>query len=195
MHTDRITKPFDDPTRRRAALVTGALLAFVLVWPVAAALFLILEPTSGPPGSEVTGRTGGEGAFSTPVLPLSTYLVAETAAASVSNPADPRLVPIGELVVDAAGNGAIVFHVPPVEPGGYVVMVFCPSCADFSGGQAMAPLADFRVTSPPPATDTAAGDQAGTVWVAALAALLLASVLLSAARRRLTGTSSTGDRD
>jgi hypothetical protein len=38
-----------------------------------AALRLVLDRDSGPPGTRVTGQTGGNGAFPTQVDPLSTY--------------------------------------------------------------------------------------------------------------------------
>jgi len=168
------------------ALAAAVLLSLLAVGSASAALFIVLEPTSGPPGTEVAGRTGGEGAFSTQVDPLPTYLVAKAAADSVSSPDDPGLIAVGELIVDAAGNGRISFRVPQVEPGDYVVIVFCPSCAPFSAGRTMAPVADFQVTSSPPATDTVPVDPAR--WsgpIAVLAALLLAVVLLAALRQRL----------
>jgi hypothetical protein len=72
----------------------------------------------------------------------------------VATPDDPHLVQIGELVVDASGNGRISFHVPVVKPGNYVLMVFCPSCAATSAGRSMLAVAEFRVTPAPPSTDT-----------------------------------------
>lgn len=168
-------------------LATVVVLSLLAVGPASAALFVVLEPTSGPPGTQVTGRTGGEGAFSTQVDPLPTYLVAKGAADSATSPDDPGLIAIGELVVDAAGNGRISFSVPQVEPGDYVVIVFCPSCAPFSAGRTMAPVADFRVTSSLPATDTVPVDSVGWSGLSAVfaALLLLAVVLLAVLRRRL----------
>lgn len=173
---------------RRLALsgaLAAALVSLLATVPVAAALYLILDPLSGPPGTEVTGRTGGEGAVATQVDPLPAYLVPAAAADAVTTPDDPRLVRIGELVVDASGNGRISFRVPHVEPGDYVVMVFCPGCAPFSAGRTMAPMADFYVTPPPPATDTTPVPPKG--WqplVLAGGALLLAGALLAALRLR-----------
>jgi hypothetical protein len=168
------------------ALGLAALLALLSAGPTAAALFLLLDPDSGPPGTEVTGQTGGEGAFATLVDPLPAYLVAAAAADSVTNPDDPNLVEIGELVVDASGNGEILFRVPQIEPGDYVVMVFCPSCAPFSAGRAMAPVADFRVTPSTPATDTApAAPDGWFLFVLVGGVLLLVGVTLMAFRLRL----------
>jgi len=51
-----------------------------------AALFLILELTNGPPGTQVVGRTAGSGAFNPPpVEPLRTFLVAAAAVDSVTS--------------------------------------------------------------------------------------------------------------
>lgn len=173
---------------RRLAL-PGALAAVVLfaVGPVSAALFVTLEPTSGPPGTEVTGRTGGERAFSTQVDPLPTYRVAKAAADTVTSPDGPGLVAIGELVVGAAGNGRSSFRVPQIEPGDYVLVVFCPSCAPFSAGRTMAPVADFRVTPAPPATDTVpVAPASSSALTLVIAALVLAAVLLAAVRLRFS---------
>lgn len=124
---------------------------------IQAALFLILDPVSGPPGTQVAGRTGGEGAFSSQVDPLPSYLVASASAGLVTSPDDPRLIEIGELGVDPGGNGRITFVVPRIDPGRYVVMVHCPSCAPFSFGSVMAGVAEFQVTPSPPTTDNLPG--------------------------------------
>ncbi len=167
------------------ALTAAALVSHLATVPAAASLYLILDPLSGPPATEVTGRTGGEGAFSTQVDPLQAYLVAAATADAVTSPDDPHLVRIGELVVDAAGNGRISFRVPHIEPGDYVVVAFCPSCSPSSAGRTMVPLADFQVTPSPPATDTVpvAPDEWSSLGLAG-GALLLAGVLLAALRRR-----------
>ena len=160
--------------------VTSVLLASVVgAVPTYAALFLILEPASGPPGTEVTGRTGGRGAFLRRVDPLPTFLVARSAARSVASPDDRTLVEIGMLVVDEAGNGEIRFEVPEVAPGDYVVMVFCRSCAEFSGGDVMAPVADLRVTEGP--------TEGLSPPLVVFALLLFAVALLLAPRMRRVG--------
>jgi hypothetical protein len=165
------------------ALVTAALLALAAAVPAVAALFVNLDPTSGPPGTEVTGRTGGEGAIAAQVDPLPAFLVVAATADSVTSPDDPNLIEIGELVVDAAGNGRISFRVPQIEPGDYVVMVFCPDCAPFSAGRTMAPVADFRVTPLPPATDTEPVAPDGVSVLLIVAGVVLLAGGLSAALR------------
>lgn len=138
-----------------AAGVAASLVWLVTVGSVQAALFLILDPVSGPPGSRVSGQTGGEGASSSQVDPLTSYLVASASAGLVTSPDDARLIEIGQLVFDPAGNGRITFVVPRIDPGSYVVIVHCPPCAPFSSGSVMAVVADFQVTPSPPNTDTA----------------------------------------
>jgi hypothetical protein len=153
-----------------------------------AAAWLVLDRDSGPPGTRVTGQTGGNGAFPTQVDPLSTYLVSAAAADDVTSPNDPHLIRIGRLVIDAAGNGRVTFIVPPVDPGRYVVMVHCPSCAEFSFGRTMLSVGGFRVTTPPPATDTEPSRPVpgNTTLVAIGAGVLGAAVVLMTLRRART---------
>ncbi len=174
-----IRKVFGAPTLAGLALFLAAGTAI-------AAVFLVLDRDSGPPGTRVTGQTGGNGAFATQVDPLFTYLVSQDAADQVTGPNDPHLIKIGRLVIDDARNGRITFVVPQVDPGSYVVMVQCPSCAQFSAGRTMLPVADFRVTASPPATDTEPSRPASgnTTLVAIGAAVLGAAVVLVTLRRR-----------
>lgn len=167
--------------------ITVALLATVLsllaAGTVSAALFLILTPESGPPGTEVMGGTGGEGALPNAVGPLPTYLVAEADADGVATPDDPALVEVGQLVVDAEGNGSIRFVVPDLDPGTYVVIVHCPPCADFSAGSVMASVATFEVTTE--ALDTAIPDRFGLrAALTVITGLLLFGAILIATRRQ-----------
>jgi hypothetical protein len=176
------------PIRRVFATTTLAGLGLCLAASTAiAALVLVLDRDSGAPGIRVTGQTGGNGVFATQVDPLSTYLVSQTAADQVTSPNDPHLIKIGRLVIDAAGNGRITFVVPQVDPGSYVVMVQCPSCAQFSAIRTMLPVADFRVTASPPATDTEPSRPApGNLrWAVIGAGVLWAAVVLMTLRRRL----------
>jgi hypothetical protein len=158
------------------SLVAAALVSLLGTSTAAAALFLVLEPSSGRPGTEVTGQTGGNGAFVESVEPLPTYLVARSTAGAVTEPDDSRLVEIGKLIVDAAGDGRITFDVPEVDPGKYSVMVFCPSCAPYSAGRTMLWVADFEVTSASPSTDTRAP---GTPPVATLIGRALLAVAIT----------------
>lgn len=154
-----------------------------------AALVLLLDRDSGPPGTRVTGQTGGGGALATHVDPLSTYLVSQAVADQVMSPNDPHLIKIGRLVIDAAGNGRIAFVVPQVDPGSYVVMIHCPSCALTSAGRTMLPVADFKVTASPPATDTEPSrpTPANTPWgVTGAGVVGVAAVLVTLSRRLRT---------
>ena len=182
--------PAMQPSGSTRPTVVGAVIAAGLVSLLAAAttsasLFLILKPTSGLPGTEVAGRTSGSRAFAAQVEPLRTFLVTRTAADSVTSPNDARLVGIGRLVIDAAGVGRISFLVPEVDPGDYTVVVFCPSCAPFSAGRTMLPVADFTVTSGSPSTDTVPLATSSTrIHVGAL--LLAVAAALAALRWRLS---------
>ena len=167
------------------ALIVASVLSLLAAGSVSASLFVILEPAAGPPGTDVSGQTGGERAFTSQLDPLPAYLVAAGAADAVATPDDPHLVQIGELVVDASGNGRISFHVPVVEPGNYVLMVFCPSCAATSAGRSMLGVAEFRVTTAPPHTDTLrSAELARPVLVDWGAIVLSAAITLALLRRR-----------
>jgi hypothetical protein len=142
---------FDHPgCWRITGSLQGQTLSFVInVVVQSPSLFLLLKPASAPSGTEVDGRTAGSGAFTAGVEPLRAFLLAGTADA-VTSPDDARLVEIGRLVVDAAGDGRISFRVPELEPSSYGVMVFCPSCAPTNAGRAMLWVANFEVTSASP---------------------------------------------
>ena len=152
---------------------------------VNASLFLILTPESGPSGTEVTGRTGGHGAFATSVVgPLQTYFVDQADADGVISPDDPALVDIGQLMIDRSGNGSIRFVVPNLAPGAYVVMVHCTPCASFSAGRVMLDVASFDVTLKAP--DTAMVDRfpAALLLTAFGVMLVLGAITFAMSRRR-----------
>jgi hypothetical protein len=174
-----------------AALIAIA----VAAGPAAASLWVVLDPAAAPAGARISGRTGGEAAFSTQLEPLPAYLVARSAADFVTARDDARLVSIGELVVDAARNGTIEFTVPAIAPGGYALVLWCPSCAPTSGGRSMVWVADFTVTATP-ATDTVSmlprPTRADPLRVLA-AALVLTALLIAV--RRLSGSAAAGSAD
>lgn len=131
--------------------------------PVGAARFsrergAVLGPhrNNRPAGTVVRGDTAGNHAFAQQVSPLPTYFVDQTAADSVIGTDDTRLVVVGQLVVDALGNGTITFVVPSLPPGPYSLMVYCPSCAQYSvpPGRVMAAVADFTIIPGSPNTAT-----------------------------------------
>lgn len=175
------------PSRRSwiTAAITGLILGIVQVAIATASLFVVLDRSSGPPGTRISGQTAGLGAFLGPLDPLRTFLIRAAEAEDITEPMDPRLVEVGRLIVDASGNGRLTFVVPDVAPGAYVVMAHCPSCAPTSAGRTMAPLADFRVTALP-TTDTAPNRTERAPNLILIAGGVLAGVIsLAALRRRL----------
>jgi hypothetical protein len=178
----------------RAAALAGLAL-FLASGTAVASLVLVLDRDSGPPGTRVTGRTGGNGAFATTVDPVATYLVERPAADHVTSPNDTHLIRIGRLIVDAARNGRITFIVPRVDPGSYVVMVRCRSCAQFSAGRTMIPVASFRVTSPLPATDVEpAHPVRGDTSMAAIGSGVVGTAMVVVSLRRRTRSVGTDRR-
>jgi hypothetical protein len=115
---------------------------------------------------------------------LPTYLIDRRSADTVTSPDDPDLVRIGELVVDADGNGRLSFIVPEVDAGDYVVMAFCPACAPTSAGRSMLPIADFRVTLSAPTTDIASGSHAPLSNSVLLGIVVLAALFAVAVGHR-----------
>jgi hypothetical protein len=154
--------------------IGGLILTLLLTTVASASLFLVLTEVSGPAGTVVRGHTGGNQAFAQQVSPLPTYFVDRGGMDSVTTPDDPRLKQIGQLAVDASGNGTITFVVPSLPPGPYALMVYCPSCAQYSTGRVMLPVADFTITPGPPNTATAGPEVslAATVGVIVLACAL-----------------------
>lgn len=47
--------------------------------------------------------------------------------------------PLGELTVDAAGNGELRFTVPDMPAGDYTTLTHCVPCAPFSAGRELLP--------------------------------------------------------
>jgi hypothetical protein len=117
----------------------------------AAALWLTFEPPAAPPGTPVVARTAGEGAFAARLRNSSynAYLAPEAAGDSIASAADGRLLPVGKLVVDANGNGALRFPVPEAPPGRYVAVIHCEACAAYSTGRTMVAGGAFEIQAPP----------------------------------------------
>lgn len=181
--------------RRGTVVVALAMLSLFLTTGVArAALYLVLDRVTAPPGALVTGRTGGEGALRDGLAaPLSVFLLPESDSGRVTEPDDPRLLELGHLAVDARGNGTLSFVVPEVASGPYTLMLHCAVCAEFSAGRILLPVAQLTVTPVPPPTDAEpatagpASDKPlvviGAVLLGALAGLIVARRI---ARRRTT---------
>src|SRR5439155_25768582 len=114
------------------ALTVSAAWAIVVIAAseAGAALWLVLKPAGGPPGTAVVGRTGGEGALSA-LAPtdLPVFLGSSPGYEAVGRSTDPAglaaagLVRVGTLRADADGNGTTSFRIPSVEPGTYTVVV------------------------------------------------------------------------
>ena len=118
-----------------AGVIGGLILTLLLTTVASASLFLVLTESRGPAGISVRGHTGGNGAFPQRVSPLPTYFVEHSAMDSVVSRDDARLARVGQLVVDASGNGTITVVVPSLPPGPYALMVYCET----SGRWAAAP--------------------------------------------------------
>ena len=63
---------------------------------------------------------------------LRLYLVRTEAAAGVRDRRDRLLTLVGSLVPSRAGRGTLTFSVPPLEPGTYVLAVWCRRCGTFA---------------------------------------------------------------
>lgn len=160
-------------------------LSAVAVWlspaPVSAAFWIVLDRPSGPSGAVVHGRTLGSGSvILAPSRSLPIFLVEQDLAPQIDDPADEGLVRLGELVVDANGDGTTTFTIPDVAPGHYDVLVHCQPCAPSSAGGTMLFGADLEVSLTPPATDTVPASTFG-VWP--LVAVVVAVSTLVATRR------------
>jgi hypothetical protein len=137
-------------SRPLPAAVLGLVASLTLSTDVAAALWLQLDRTSGPVGAVVHGRTGGNGPFGDGTArSLDVFIAPETVAESVVAPDDPRLVAIGALRIDEVGNGELTFTVPHVAAGRYTLVLHCPSCAEFSAGRVILPVANLTVAAAP----------------------------------------------
>ena len=166
--------------------------AGVLAVTASAALFLTFSTTRAAPGTVVTARTGGSGALAgvrSSGRPLRVFLISadeldrNAPDIGVTSPADTRLIPIGDLRVDAEGNGTLRFTVPEIPSGEYTTVIHCVPCAASSGGR------EFLATGPFPEPFVVLhGDASGdTVSVRAVVlgvagALLLLAVALGSWR-------------
>ncbi|MGH2728861.1 MAG: hypothetical protein ACRDKS_17955 [Actinomycetota bacterium] len=178
----------DAQQQSRLRVLTLATLSASLLFASAAfgALFLTFEPARGSPGTLVSAKTLGQGALtSAPNLKLPVFLLhASIAPDAIGTPADPRLISIGDLNVDAEGNGSLQFRVPAVQSGEYTSMIFCEECAPSSGGRSMLTAGPFQILrgSALPATGSTVPD-ASVLALVALTLGLGGLVLLAYSRR------------
>jgi hypothetical protein len=157
-------------------------LSAVAVWlspaSVSAAFWIVLDRTSGPSGTVVHGRTLGSGSVTlAPSRSLPIFLIKQDLASQIDDPADERLIRLGELVVDANGDGTTTFRIPNVAPDEYDVLVHCEPCAPSSAGATMLYGADLEVSVTPPATDTGPATTYGA-WPPLLVLVTIATLVL-----------------
>jgi len=164
-------------------------LSAVAVWlspsPVSASFWIVLDRTTGPSGTVVHGRTLGSGSVTlAPSRSLPLFLVDQDLASQIDDPTDERLVRLGELVVDANGDGTTTFTIPDVAPGHYDVLVHCEPCAPSSAGATMLFGADLEVSLTPPATDTVPVSTFGVWLLVALVVVVAIFVVLGSVPKR-----------
>ncbi len=163
--------------RTMVLVVLFAVAVFLSPTPVSAAFWIVLDRTSGPSGTVVHGRTLGSGSVTlAPSRSLPLFLVEDGLASQIDDPTDGRLIRLGDLVVDANGDGTTTFTIPAVAAGQYDVLVHCEPCAPSSAGATMLHGADLEVSLAPPATDTVPASTFGA-WVL-LALVVVAATLL-----------------
>lgn len=153
---------------RRITLLLVPLLVALLAAPAHAALWMEFEPASGHPGTEVTGRTAGNGAMRAGDGPFPAFLVVV---------ATNERTPIGEVVVDRHDNGTLRFTVPEVPGGKYEIQIHCEPCAPFSAGQTELTVGEFRVLGP---KSVAPVSEPTRYPLSLMAILILGCVLLGA---------------
>lgn len=164
--------------RATTAVLLFAVAVFLSPTPVSAAFWIVLDRTSGPSGTVVHGRTLGSGSVTlAPSRSLPLFLVEQGLAPQVAGPSDRRLIRLGALVVDAAGDGTTTFTIPAVAPGHYDILVHCEPCAPSSAGATMLHGADLEVTLAPPAPDTVPASTLGA-WLLLALVVVVATLLL-----------------
>ena len=128
-------------------LLAGGLLVLWGGGQAFAALWLVFAPSRAAVGVTVRAETLGKGALSG--LPagtqLSVYLAPE-GAGDIRHPGDPRLIPIGQLRVDANRDGSLTFRVPALREDRYNSFVLCQRCARWSAGRSLIPAGPFTIT-------------------------------------------------
>jgi hypothetical protein len=135
----------DGPPRTSGAVRLGAVVFVAACFCGAfargadSALFFLFRPTLVQAGQYTTIRPAGTPANfkqsqrTKPFQPaMQLYLVLNDVAAEVTSPTDPRLHPIGSLVVGKKGTGILRFKVPQLPEGDYAAAVVCPGCARYS---------------------------------------------------------------
>lgn len=169
-------------SRYALAIALGIALCLSRPERVDASLGLIFVPSAALPGAMVDVHTGGQGALTVvrPGSALSVFLAPATAAGSVADTTDSRLVSIGELTVDAHANGHMTFVVPQLAMGDYESFLLCEPCAQHSAGRSLIPTGPFLVGTvanhPQPQPITAWSN--GAVAPLLAGAIVLAAIIL-----------------
>jgi hypothetical protein len=174
------------------AVVASVLIVLTLAAPVQAALFVRLDRTAAAPGTLIHGVTGGEGAFASDAPPkMEVFLARAAVADAISARDDPRLTVVAVLQVNSFGDGWVTFRVPQLAAGRYTLLLDCPTCAAYSAGRVMVPVATLRITALPDSSTvgtivprSAAIDTWVLLPILTLAVLLLLVAAEAATRRR-----------
>ena len=139
----------------------AAAAAAVVPAAASAAIWLAFKPARAAPHALVTARTAGNGALlqlrrsvALKRHPVRVFLAPASAARSIRSVRDRRLVGLGRLRVDRAGNGRIRFPVPNVPAGAYRAFVHCVPCGPYSAGRTLFQSGSFRVLEARPPART-----------------------------------------
>ena len=181
--------------RAALAVAVASALAGILAVVANAALSLTFSTLRASPGEVVTVRTGGSGALagigadgpSVQVFLIDADEVNPNSSdIGVTSPGDTRLIRLGDLAINDAGNGTLRFAVPDVRGGEYTTVVHCVPCAPFSGSR------ELLATGPFPGPFVVLGSGASgddgpreAVIFGAASALLLVVVLVATRTWRL----------
>ena len=110
---------------QRSLVIAASLAAFAVPATADAAPGLVLDRPTAQPNERVTARATA----ASPRRSLRLYLLRADAAAVVRDRRDKRLALVGSLLPNRTGRGALTFSVPALDPGAYVLAVWCRSCA------------------------------------------------------------------
>ena len=181
--------------RAALAVAVASALAGILAVVANAALSLTFSTLRASPGEVVTVRTGGSGALagigadgpSVQVFLIDADEVNPNSSdIGVTSPGDTRLIRLGDLAINDAGNGTLRFAVPDVRGGEYTTVVHCVPCAPFSGSREL--LAPGPFPGPFVVLGSGASGDDGpreAVIFGAASALLLVVVLVATRTWRL----------
>ena len=113
---------------QRSLVIAASLAALAVPATAAAAPGLAFDRPSAEPNERVAVRATAAPARRA----FRLYLVRADAAAAVRSRRDARLTLIGSLLTNGTGRGGLTFSVPPLDPGTYVLAVWCRRCGTFA---------------------------------------------------------------